>query len=67
MSAFDLRVEEDGLAVMTFDLPGQRVNKLSADIASVIPRSAATRDPFSSCSRTRKGSLAPLGMTRDRK
>ena len=34
MSAFDLHVEEDGLAVLTFDLPGEKVNKLSADVVA---------------------------------
>jgi 3-hydroxyacyl-CoA dehydrogenase/enoyl-CoA hydratase/3-hydroxybutyryl-CoA epimerase len=32
MSAFDLAVGEDGLAVLTFDLPGEKVNKLSTDV-----------------------------------
>ena len=32
MTAFDLRVEEDGLAVLTFDLPGEKVNKFSAGV-----------------------------------
>ncbi len=32
MSAFDLKVEEDGLAILTFDLPGEKVNKFSADV-----------------------------------
>jgi 3-hydroxyacyl-CoA dehydrogenase/enoyl-CoA hydratase/3-hydroxybutyryl-CoA epimerase len=32
MSAFELQVEQDGLAVLTFDLPGERVNKLSAAV-----------------------------------
>ena len=34
MTAFDLRVEEDGLAVLTFDLPGERVNKFSTAVVS---------------------------------
>jgi len=34
MSAFDLHVEEDGLAVLTFDLPGEKVNKLSASVVA---------------------------------
>jgi 3-hydroxyacyl-CoA dehydrogenase / enoyl-CoA hydratase / 3-hydroxybutyryl-CoA epimerase len=34
MSAFDLHVEEDGLAALTFDLPGQKVNKLSVDVVA---------------------------------
>jgi 3-hydroxyacyl-CoA dehydrogenase / enoyl-CoA hydratase / 3-hydroxybutyryl-CoA epimerase len=29
MSAFDLKIEDDGLGVLTFDLPGEKVNKLS--------------------------------------
>ena len=32
MSAFDLAVGDDGLAVLTFDLPGERVNKLSTEV-----------------------------------
>ena len=32
MSAFDLRVEEDGLAVLTFDLEGEKVNKFSVAV-----------------------------------
>ncbi len=32
MTAFDLRVEEDGLAILTFDLPGEKVNKFSRDV-----------------------------------
>ena len=32
MSAFDLKVGEDGLAVLTFDLPGEKVNKLSTPV-----------------------------------
>ncbi|MFY9550936.1 MAG: 3-hydroxyacyl-CoA dehydrogenase NAD-binding domain-containing protein, partial [Thermoanaerobaculia bacterium] len=42
MSAFDLKVEEDGLAVLTFDLPGEKVNKFSAaviaELADVLVR-----------------------------
>jgi 3-hydroxyacyl-CoA dehydrogenase / enoyl-CoA hydratase / 3-hydroxybutyryl-CoA epimerase len=42
MSAFDLQVGEDGLAVLTFDLPGEKVNKLStpvvAELADVLLR-----------------------------
>ena len=46
---------------------GRRDRRGTAAVTDpVIPRSAATRNPFSSCSRTRKGSLAPLGMTGDR-
>ncbi len=45
MSAFDLAVGEDGLAVLTFDLPGEKVNKLStavvAELADVLVRLAA--------------------------
>ncbi len=32
MTAFDLRVEEDGLAILTFDLPGEKVNKFSTGV-----------------------------------
>ena len=42
MSAFQLQVEEDGLAVLTFDLPGEKVNKFStavvAELADVLVR-----------------------------
>jgi 3-hydroxyacyl-CoA dehydrogenase/enoyl-CoA hydratase/3-hydroxybutyryl-CoA epimerase len=42
MNAFDLQVSEDGLAVLTFDLPGEKVNKLStsvvAELADVLLR-----------------------------
>ena len=34
MSAFDLRVEDDGLAVLTFDLAGEKVNKFSLAVVS---------------------------------
>lgn len=34
MSAFDLQVGEDGLAILTFDLPGEKVNKLSTPVVS---------------------------------
>jgi 3-hydroxyacyl-CoA dehydrogenase/enoyl-CoA hydratase/3-hydroxybutyryl-CoA epimerase len=44
MSAFELHVEEDGLAVLTFDLPGEKVNKFSAavvaELADVLVRLA---------------------------
>ena len=30
--AFDLALEEDGLAVLTFDLPGEKVNKFSRGV-----------------------------------
>ena len=44
MTAFDLRVEEDGLAILTFDLPGEKVNKFSAavvaELADVLVRLA---------------------------
>lgn len=44
MSAFDLHIEEDGLAVLTFDLPGEKVNKFStavvADLGDVLVRLA---------------------------
>jgi len=32
MTAFDLKVEEDGLAILTFDLPGEKVNKFSTSV-----------------------------------
>ena len=32
MSAFDLQLEPDGLAVLTFDLPGEKVNKFSREV-----------------------------------
>ena len=32
MTAFDLKVEDDGLAILTFDLPGEKVNKLSTEV-----------------------------------
>jgi 3-hydroxyacyl-CoA dehydrogenase/enoyl-CoA hydratase/3-hydroxybutyryl-CoA epimerase len=32
VSAFDLKVEDDGLAILTFDLPGEKVNKLSREV-----------------------------------
>ena len=32
MSAFTLQVEEDGLAVLTFDVPGERVNTFSTPV-----------------------------------
>ena len=42
MSAFSLSIESDGLAVMTFDLPGEKVNKFSravlTEIADVVAR-----------------------------
>ncbi|HWZ86838.1 MAG TPA: 3-hydroxyacyl-CoA dehydrogenase NAD-binding domain-containing protein [Thermoanaerobaculia bacterium] len=42
MSAFDLQVEEDGLAVLTFDLAGEKVNKFStpavAELGDVLVR-----------------------------
>ncbi len=34
MTAFDLRVEEDGLAVLTFDLPGEKINKFSTAVVA---------------------------------
>ena len=34
MSAFELQVDGDGLAVLTFDLPGEKVNKFSAAVVS---------------------------------
>ena len=42
MSAFDLQVEDDGLATLTFDLPGEKVNKFSTavleELADVLVR-----------------------------
>ena len=42
MSAFDLKVEDDGLATLTFDLPGEKVNKFSTavlgELADVLVR-----------------------------
>jgi 3-hydroxyacyl-CoA dehydrogenase/enoyl-CoA hydratase/3-hydroxybutyryl-CoA epimerase len=32
VKAFDLRVEDGGLASLTFDLPGEKINKFSADV-----------------------------------
>lgn len=44
MTAFDLRVEEDGLAILTFDLAGEKVNKFSTavvvELADVLVRLA---------------------------
>jgi 3-hydroxyacyl-CoA dehydrogenase / enoyl-CoA hydratase / 3-hydroxybutyryl-CoA epimerase len=34
MSAFELQVEEDGLGVLTFDLPGEKINKFSAAVVA---------------------------------
>jgi len=34
MSAFDLQIEEDGLAVLTFDLAGEKVNKFSTSVVA---------------------------------
>jgi 3-hydroxyacyl-CoA dehydrogenase/enoyl-CoA hydratase/3-hydroxybutyryl-CoA epimerase len=34
MPAFDFQLEEDGLGVLTFDLPGEKVNKLSRAVLS---------------------------------
>ncbi len=31
-SAFDLTIEDDGLGVLTFDLPGEKVNKFSREV-----------------------------------
>ena len=42
VSAFDLKVEDDGLATLTFDLPGEKVNKFSTavleELADVLVR-----------------------------
>ena len=42
MTAFDLQIVENGLAVLTFDLPGEKVNKFStavvAELADVLVR-----------------------------
>jgi len=32
MNAFDLRLEEEGLGIVTFDLPGEKVNKFSREV-----------------------------------
>ena len=32
MTAFDLKIEDGGLGVLTFDLPGEKVNKFSRDV-----------------------------------
>ncbi len=34
MSAFDLKVGDDGLAILTFDLPGEKVNKFSSGVVA---------------------------------
>src|SRR5512143_185974 len=34
MPAFDFQLEEDGLGVLTFDLPGEKVNKFSRAVLS---------------------------------
>jgi len=34
MTAFEIKVEEDGLAVLTFDLPGEKVNKFSTAVVA---------------------------------
>ena len=47
MTAFDLQIEENGLGVLTFDSPGERVNKFSravfAELSSLLARLA--REP----------------------
>ena len=45
MSAFDLRIEEDGLAVLTFDLPGEKVNKLSSPVVAELADVLVRLDP----------------------
>ena len=32
MNAFDLRIEDGGLAILTFDLPGEKINKFSSEV-----------------------------------
>ena len=32
MNAFDLDIEEDGLGVLTFDRPGEKVNTFSREV-----------------------------------
>ena len=32
MSAFDLQIQEDGLGVLTFDRPGEKVNTFSREV-----------------------------------
>jgi 3-hydroxyacyl-CoA dehydrogenase/enoyl-CoA hydratase/3-hydroxybutyryl-CoA epimerase len=34
MSAFELQIEQDGLAILTFDLPGEKVNTISASVVA---------------------------------
>jgi 3-hydroxyacyl-CoA dehydrogenase/enoyl-CoA hydratase/3-hydroxybutyryl-CoA epimerase len=47
MPAFDLQIDPDGLAVLTFDLPGEKVNKFSrgvlAELSDVVSRLAGER------------------------
>jgi 3-hydroxyacyl-CoA dehydrogenase/enoyl-CoA hydratase/3-hydroxybutyryl-CoA epimerase len=32
VNAFDLRIEDGGLAILTFDLPGEKINKFSSEV-----------------------------------
>src|SRR5262249_37656958 len=47
MGSFDLQIDSDGLAVLTFDLPGERVNKFSrgvlTELSDVVSRLPAER------------------------
>ncbi|MEK6743209.1 MAG: 3-hydroxyacyl-CoA dehydrogenase NAD-binding domain-containing protein [Nitrospirota bacterium] len=38
MSAFHYEIEKDGIAVLTFDLPGEKVNKLTTAVMSELDR-----------------------------
>jgi len=38
MSSFHLNIRTDGIAVLTFDLPGEKVNKLTTDVMSELDR-----------------------------
>ena len=63
-------VEEDGLAVLTFDLPGEKVNKLSsavvAELADVLVRLAARGPTFagSACAAASPTSSSPARTSR---
>src|SRR5262245_16957278 len=41
MGAFDLQIDSDGLAVLTFDLPGEKVNKFSREVLEELAEVAA--------------------------
>jgi 3-hydroxyacyl-CoA dehydrogenase / enoyl-CoA hydratase / 3-hydroxybutyryl-CoA epimerase len=42
MSAFDLQIDDDGFALLTFDLPGEKVNKLSSFVMEELARAIET-------------------------